>query len=325
LAIRTTLLAAAVLATALAGPQAAPAKRLSCGATISADTVLRSDVEGCGGTALTVGADGVTLDLGGHTVQGAIVASGREDVAIRRGVVAGDVKLDRVRSATVRGLRMRHGSIACIRSAGCTIARNVVSGGGIVIAESESGVPNRVRRNVVSGAPGAAITANRTDSTSITRNIVRSGAVGIETSHAADLLIGRNQIVNNAGNGVSGSFGSRTTIVRNVIAANGGDGISLRTWGGETLIAHNAALQNGGDGIRGLVVAHWRVRANLAAGNRGSGIAIAGAVEDATLARNHVRANGGLGIDAAADVADGGGNRAHANGVPVQCAGVSCS
>ena len=109
-----------------------------------------------------------------------------------------------------------------------------------------------------------------------------------------------------------------------MITANGGDGISLRTWGGETLIAHNVAAGNRGNGILGLVVAHWRVSANLAARNGASGIAIAGAVEDAVVARNHASGNGGLGIDAAAGVADGGGNRAGVNNGPNQCAGVFC-
>jgi hypothetical protein len=325
LAVRRILLAFAVLAAVLSGSGKASAKRPSCGTTITADTVLRSNVRGCHGTALTIGADGVILDLDGHTVEGAIVASGHGPVGIRDGVIAGDVRLDRVRHASIRRLRVRHGLIGCLRSAGCTIVRNVVTGGGIWIAESESGVPNRLWRNVVSGAPGPAITADRTDTTSITRNVVRTSAVGIETSHAADLLISRNLIAHNEGAGLSGSFGSTAAIVRNMITANGGDGISLRTWGGETLIAHNVAAGNRGNGILGLVVAHWRVSANLAARNGASGIAIAGAVEDAIVARNHVSANGGLGIDAAAGVADGGGNRARVNSGPAQCSGVFCS
>ena len=315
----------AVLAAALCSASAAPAKRVPCGATITADTVLRSNVRGCRGTALRIGADGVSLDLGGHTVEGAIVAIGHRRTAISNRVVSGSVKLVNVRHAGVRRLRVRYGSIECIDSAGCTIASNVVRGGGIAIEQSESGVPNRVRGNVVTGARGAAISANRTDTTQITRNVVRDSAIGIATSHAADLLIARNAIVHNAGDGLSGSFGSTAAIVRNLIAANGGDGISLRTWGGDTWISNNVAVRNRANGILGLVVAHWHVTANVAARNGENGIAIAGAVEDATLAGNQLRRNGRLGVDAAAGVADGGGNRALLNGVASQCAGVSCS
>jgi Right handed beta helix region len=313
-----------MLLAALSLPQAASAKGVSCGATLTADTVLRADLHGCAGTALVIDANGVTLDLHGHTVEGAIRAGGRSNVAIRAGFVTGDVSLERVVHASVRRLRVLGGSIECVRSAGCTVVRNMVSGGGIAITQSTSGVANRVRGNVVRHAPGAGIAADRTDTTSITNNVVRDSAIGIEASHAADMRISHNEIVRNSGDGLSGSFGSAAAIVRNVIASNGGDGISLRTWGGETLIARNVVLRNGGNGILGAAVAHWRVLGNVAFRNGASGIAITGAVEDATLARNQAHRNRGLGIDAAAGVSDGGGNRARANRAGAQCTGIAC-
>src|SRR5205814_5049004 len=313
-----------VLAAALWCVPSAPARKIGCGTTIRADTVLSSDVGSCRGTALEVGADGVTLDLGGHTVRGAIVASGRSDVAITDGTVAGDVILEDVQWASVRRVRVRRGSIECLRSAGCAIAGNVLTGGGIVIDRSAIGVPNRIRRNVVSGAPSAAITVSRTDTTQVTRNAVRASGLGILMSHSADLLIARNRISGNSGTGLSGYFGTSTVIVRNFIAANGGDGISLRTWGGETQIARNVALGNRGSGILGSVLAHWRVTANLASRNGASGIVIGGAVEEATLRANRAERNGGLGIDAGPGVLDGGANRAFLNGASAQCAGIVC-
>ncbi len=328
LAFRRIVVAFTALVAALFVAQTADASRssyrLSCGDTITADTVLRADIIGCSGTALVIGADGVTLDLGGHAVDGAILASGQADVRVVDGFVYGDVRFEDVSRAVVRRLQVRHGSIACLGSAGCAIGRNTVTGGGIAISESESGVPNRVRGNVVRSAPGAGITATRTDTTSITANIVRNSGVGIETSHAADLRIERNVIVDNSGDGLSGSFGSASGIVRNIVAGNGGDGISLRTWGGETLIARNLVYRNGGNGVLGAAVAHWSVIRNVASSNGAAGIAITGAVDDATLARNRARRNRGLGIDAATGVSDGGGNRAGANGVAAQCAGIAC-
>jgi hypothetical protein len=314
----------AVLAAALCCATPAPAREISCGSTIRADTVLNADVGRCRGTALEIEADGVTLDLGGHSVRGAIVARGRSDLKITDGAVAGDVTLENVQRASVRRLRLRHGSIECLRSAGCTIAGNVLTSGGIVIDRSAIGIPNRVRGNVVSGAPSAGITVSRTDTTQVTRNAVRDSELGILMSHSADLLIARNRISGNSGAGLSGYFGTSAVIARNFVAANGGDGISLRTWGGETQIARNVVVRNLGSGIVGSVVAHWRVTANLASRNRASGIVIGGAVEEATLMANRAERNGGLGIDAAPGVLDGGANRAFLNGAPVQCAGIAC-
>jgi Right handed beta helix region len=329
LAIRRIVFALAALVAALliahaAGPARASASSISCGETINADTLLRTDVTGCAGPAIVIGANGVTLDLGGHTVGGSIVATGHADLQVRDGVVAGDVRFERARRVSVERVRVLRGSITCLRTGGCTVLRSVVTGGGIAIFQTESGVPNRIRGNIVRGAPGAGIAADRTDTTSITRNVVRDSATGIETSHAADLRIARNLIVHSSGDGLSGSFGSAAAIVHNVIVSSGGDGLSLRMWGGQTLIARNIVSRNGRNGILGAAVAHWIVTRNLAAGNRQAGLAITGSVEDTLLARNRARRNGGLGIDAAPGVTDGGGNTARANGAAGQCAGIAC-
>lgn len=329
MAVRKIVPAFAALAAALCLSQAvsaarAPSSRVRCGATITADTVLRADVTGCAGSALVIGGDGVTLDLNGHTVQGAVVANGRTDLQVRDGVVEGDLQLQHVSRATVRKVRVRNGSITCLHAAGCTILKSSVTGGGIAIVKSESGVPNRVRGNTVNGAPGAGITASRTDTTSITANVVRNSGTGIEASHAADLRIARNLVVDNTGDGLSGSFGAAGTIVRNVVAWNGGDGIALRNWGGQTLIARNVASRNGRNGILGRVVGHWAVVHNVADHNGQAGVAITGAVDDTTVAANRARLNRGLGIDVVPAVTDGGGNAARGNGAPEQCVGVAC-
>lgn len=320
-----SLFALAALTVALLAPQAAFADGPSCGDTITKDTALQADLTGCAGTALEIGADGVVLDLRGHSVEGTILVSGHAGVTVRDGTVTGDVRLEDVTRARVRGLAVRGGSIFCVHSAGCAIAWNKVVGGGIAIADSEPGAVNAVRWNAVRGAPAAAIAVDRADTTSISRNIARDSAIGIEASHAADVRIAENLVVDNSGDGISGSFGSAVKIVRNAIVSNGGDGISLRMWGGDTLIARNLVLGNGRNGILGATVSHWVVKRNLAVRNDATGIAITGLASDAALAGNRAFRNGGLGIDVVSGVADGGRNRARANGVAAQCAGIACS
>jgi hypothetical protein len=324
LAAPRTLLALAALSAALLIPQTASA-RPSCGDTLTKDTTLRADLTGCTGTALTIGADGITLNLAGHTIEGSIFANGRSGVTIRSGTVRGEVRLEGVRQAKARRLTVTGGSILCIDSAGCTITQNTVSGGGITIAESEPGAVNVVRRNAVRDAPMAAIAVDRSDSTTVSQNIARDSAIGIESSHAADIRIADNLIVDNSGDGISGSFGSAAQVVRNAIVSNGGDGISLRMWGGDTLIARNLLFKNGRNGILGATVSHWVVARNLSVRNAGTGIAITNLASDASVVANRAFANGGLGIDVAAGVADGGRNRARDNAGAMQCAGVTCT
>src|SRR3954454_65970 len=55
--------------------------KVRCGQVITRDTTLRKDLLDCPGTALTIGADGVTLDLGGHLVDGTNAAGG-EGIAV---------------------------------------------------------------------------------------------------------------------------------------------------------------------------------------------------------------------------------------------------
>ena len=63
---------------------------MQCGDTITQDTTLDSDLLDCPGPAIIVGADGITIDLGGHTVSGQVFGpsvgnSGFDDVTVRNG------------------------------------------------------------------------------------------------------------------------------------------------------------------------------------------------------------------------------------------------
>jgi hypothetical protein len=49
---------------------AASAQSLTCGQVIVEDTTLQNDLSDCSGDGIVIGADGITLDLNGHTVAG---------------------------------------------------------------------------------------------------------------------------------------------------------------------------------------------------------------------------------------------------------------
>src|SRR5438552_12880 len=62
---------AALVSLWLIGLAAGPAQAvIACGKTIKHDTTLGADLTGCSGDGLTIGKDGVTLNLNGHTVSG---------------------------------------------------------------------------------------------------------------------------------------------------------------------------------------------------------------------------------------------------------------
>ena len=99
----TTLMAVVGTATAMvlvlvSAPmvvQAAEATNVFCGQFLTQDTKLDGDLT-CSGDALIIGADNVTLDLGGFTItgsdpadEGVVVAAGLEGVTIKHGTIQG--------------------------------------------------------------------------------------------------------------------------------------------------------------------------------------------------------------------------------------------
>src|SRR5947209_4830145 len=121
---------------------------IACGAEITRDTVLDRDLVCDRGPALVIVADGVTLDLGGHTVSGPTDLSAPGPGILLRGVTGSTV-----RNGTVlhfdAGVAVEGGAANVIE--GLTVQDNVGSpdgdfGDGIVVNRSRD---NRVQANVL--------------------------------------------------------------------------------------------------------------------------------------------------------------------------------
>src|SRR5919197_6184701 len=102
-------------------PARALATHVGCGDTITADTTLDSDLIDCPGNGLVMGADGIALDLAGHTIEGgggfgvstgvAPDGTGYDELTIENGAIHGfrdDVALfdssgDRLSDLSVTG------------------------------------------------------------------------------------------------------------------------------------------------------------------------------------------------------------------------------
>jgi len=97
---RVVGIASATALTALGGALGSPASAatVSCGQVITQNTTLRTDVGPCTGDGIVAGADGITVDLGGHTVRGTVGSEssavgvrlpGRQGVTVTNGTVTG--------------------------------------------------------------------------------------------------------------------------------------------------------------------------------------------------------------------------------------------
>jgi parallel beta-helix repeat protein len=221
-------LALAVIGGTLAGAGlAAPAALAggpACGDTITRSVTLRHDLTDCPADGLIIGADRVTLNLAGHTIDGDAVIGG-DDTGVR---------LEGRRHVTVRGGTIREFDHAVhLTGAG----HNHITR----LAATRSGDTDIGR---------AILLDEGSDDNLIDRNDASfNGRSGVAVLDSSRNLITRNRTNHNdvAGMGVFGGSGNRVT--GNVMNDNGENGIF---WGsGHTggRLAANAIARNPGAGI----------------------------------------------------------------------------
>jgi parallel beta-helix repeat protein len=312
---------------AVSGSEAIAA-HVSCGDTITADTTLDSDLVDCPNNGIVIGADDITLDLNGHTIDGddafvdpcpenefcdfGVANDGHDGVRITGGTVrefANGVVIFGARRNSLGDLSTVDNTLAgilLVDTARSRVRGNSASGNagpdsgvGIVLFESHN---NRIARNTVAGNAELAVHLLRSDHNRIANNRVRGHREG------GILVEGRaNQIVRNrlVRDGILISiFTPHGRAVDNVVARNHvrgsrRTGISVDPGPKGTVIRRNHVFGSGRDGI------------NILSSRT-------------TLAHNEARHNKGLGIKAVEGVIDGGGNRASGNGDPRQCVNVIC-
>jgi Right handed beta helix region len=288
--ISLVIFALAVVGLMAFGDSQASASHVSCGDEIAADTTLDSDLVDCPGSGIVIGADDITLDLNGHTVDGdgtpdagcplcnqGLLNFGHGGVTVRDGSVrefAIGVYFNNARHNRVLGISSRRqlGSGIDVYGNKSVVVRNRVFGNGVVV----DGDGSRVARNVV----------------------VRSPRYGIWVEEDG-VLVARNVVVRSRGAGINLSCGDNNTVYRNRVRESGQDGFWVAPCNDHVLLKRNVAVGAEDDG--------FAVRSR-----------------SAKITRNRARRNGDLGIGAMVGVIDGGGNRAHGNGNPAQCRNVVC-
>ncbi|WP_329484176.1 right-handed parallel beta-helix repeat-containing protein [Kribbella sp. NBC_01484] len=351
----------AMVAPAQAGAVAAATAvktTLHCGDTITADTKLHADLVNCPGDGIVIGADNITLDLNGHTIDGDGVRSecpdGPCDIGVsnldghdRVTVTGGKVRQFRAGAFVGGGAahnRLRQLVIADTNDAGViladttdsTIESNVVRGNdeGIGIFDSSR---NAVRGNAVSHNAGAAMdiggsaTANRVE-----HNRLAANGDGIVLQEVDGNLISHNLVTGTGffGSAETGGFGiildgaNRNTVDRNTVTGGRGPAILVLTLDApnapeDNIISRNTVNSVESEGIYvGTTAIATVVERNTANRNGNDGIHVDG--PSTKLTRNTANNNHNLGIEAVPGVIDGGGNHASHNGNPAQCTNVAC-
>jgi parallel beta-helix repeat protein len=315
-----------------------PPTGLECGDTITTDTTLEADLIGCPSNGIVIGADGITLDLNGHTI-------------------SGDGKL--VRRCPRR--QLCDFGVANVGHSGVTVRNGSLSkfGTGVLVAEARDNLVAEVSssRNQFFGfvIANSARTVIRDSSGNdnprpdgdglgvffshdlriVGNDFRRNGQIGIHIEKSTDNLIKGNQFVGNGdfgvfvqadGNQVRGNHCVRngTGILvgpgsRNVIAANrilgGGEGIAIEKGRGN-LVARNVVVGVRHSGIRlgvenpSIGGTRTVVRGNVVRASGRDGFFVARADRLALLRNNVARNSGDDGFDVESLSATLIGNRA---------------
>lgn len=185
-----TLAALATFAVAAGFPPSAAAAGgppVSCGSVITQDTTLTADVLGCHGDGLVVGADHVTLDLGGHVVSGDAVEDpadvgihviGHHDVDVVGGTVEGfyrGIVFEAAPDGSVRSTTTRH-----------TTRRGIVlsDGSDRGVVRDNLAMDNGASSVAVVGSDGATVVHNR--------SVGNVGGAGVRLEGATHALVEHN-------------------------------------------------------------------------------------------------------------------------------------
>ena len=215
----------------------------SCGATITVDTKLRSDLVNCPNNGIIIGADNVTLDLNGHVIDGdgTEVPDCPPDEPCDLGVIDFGHK-----GVTIKGGGVREFTF-----------------GVFVAGAPDSRVTRLVlSNNLWSGLLVADSSRSAIDAVTASANGLTTDQAGIDVFDSQELTIANNAVFENGDIGffIVGLDNSR--IEKNSISGNPEAAIIIEGSGNE--LSHNRVLK-GGDGI---VVSG---DANTVSGNRLSG------------------------------------------------------
>ena len=324
------------------------ASHVRCGDTITTDTRLDSDLINCPNNGIVIGADGVTLDLNGHTIDGTgtpfagcaqretcdsgVVAEGHDGVTVMHGSVREfaftGVNLGPGRHIRVLDLfAVRNGfGIAFYKCVRCLVRNSSGSGS----------IPP-----TFSGAAGMLMI--RSHHVRILHNSFRhNGNWGIRVEDSTHNLIRGSLLSRNQETAII-LVDSNRNRVRYNRSVRGGEGILVAN-GNQNVIARNRVFGAGLkiEGGRGNLIA----RNLIARGAPEDGVHVDGQAKHTLLRRNRVRqsmddgfdvesrttkltgnravGNVDLGFEAVRGVIDGGGNIARGNGDPRQCVNVAC-
>jgi parallel beta-helix repeat protein len=265
---RLLVLALVVAGVTVLGTGSALASHVSCGDTITTDTTLDSDLVNCPNNGIVIGANNITLDLNGHTIDGdgtpvdPCPEGEACDVGVlnragydRLTIVGGTIRQFGVGIVVEGGAahnRLHHLAVSDTTDVGIFVADSTNSViektsmsdpgvVGLVLVDSQHAL---VARNSVSGSTGYAVFMFGVDDSRIQHNRLDADQHGFLLGGSARNLV-RSNAVSDSGGGIEVVEGATANRVEHNRFTNTGDGMLVGD-ASDTLIRHNLVTGAGG-------------------------------------------------------------------------------
>jgi hypothetical protein len=351
--LNATITAVVAIAASLLFLPPASATHVRCSDVVTQDTTLDSDLF-CEGDGVTVAASEVTLDLGGHVIQGTGGAGSRgvvihtvhpeplelQGIEVRDGWIRGfslGAELDGPEATVFSNLSVEQTDVGirCHYAPACRITDSVfrANGTGISLEAVDQGCRPRalVARNLLRGnGRGIWLAGCGTD---VIRNRIEHNATrGVDIEDHGLVDVSENVIARNGTEGVYAEYLATAIVSGNRIVRNGGDGVHLDGGAGPYapggIVRDNRIVRNGRDGVhttnvwdRNTIIERNRTERH---GDDGIDVDVGEFGNPITVRANRAFFNVDLGIEADLGTIDGGGNHAKHNGNPLQCLNIAC-
>jgi len=283
---------------------------LECGDVVMQSVSLTHDLIDCPGDGLVVGANGITINLGGRTIDGdetgpslaggagIRVGPGFGNVTITNGTItefSEAVTLDSTTgntvsrlnvAATTRGINLANASANLIEKNAVTTS--FLDGIRVNGAGSDANV---VRKNLVQGYVFGITVSNGADENLVDKNEVTGGNIGIALfSGAQETEVTRNDVFGNAVSGIQIQSSSNDALVSKNMVHENGEGILVDVDVSGATVSRNEVVANVGDGIE-IRGSNNLVERNVIVDNGGFGINLTATSSNNTVRRNHLEGN----------------------------------
>ena len=301
---------------------------VSCGDTITQSVKLTADLHCSTTDGLDIGANHVTIDLGGHTIFGASPYNGVSDIGypyatIKNGAIDGFAVAAMLRTAphgTVTGIVARNNPSVAIDvdgSAFTSVSKATVvaygyegvylqTDGSSLTSSTVSASSNPVGIGIVVWGSGDTVSGN---------TFSASAKDGIHVQFGGGNQVTKNRVEGAGDNGIRLYDTQGATVSGNTVTGSAGVGILVQTTSDGTSLTKNLVWASGADGIQiGTDSLGSLITGNTSSGNRSSGIDVENTDPSSRLGKNTADLNALDGIIGSVGDTDLGGNQGTDNG-----------